>query len=198
MVSQVTLALLGLASTAAATFNPLQLKSLNGLRAERVVVEVRQVSSSQGTPTFSELPTLTPNAECESALEPLGADVPTPAPALFDYMESFMSTADISDPTVLCDAASQVPQSLSSQYSEFDQAASTWLSKHSSELEVAATKCSSDDASVNQAVESIKYFLNDGCGAASTTATPGLAARPTGMVAGAVAAAGALGVAALL
>ncbi|KAI1801850.1 hypothetical protein F4811DRAFT_532599 [Daldinia bambusicola] len=200
MVSQATLAFLGLASTAAAAFSPLQLRNLNDLRYERVVVEVRQASS--------ELPTITQSPECESALQPLGSDVPSVAPELLEYMESFMATADTNNPTVLCEAT-QVPQSLSSQYSSYDQAASSWLSKHSSDLEAAATKCNNgEDASVTEAIESIKQFLADDCGAtgatgssgaaASSTVSPALAARPTGMVAGAFAAAGALGVAALL
>ncbi|KAI1466932.1 uncharacterized protein F4812DRAFT_433250 [Daldinia caldariorum] len=202
MVSQATLAFLGLASTAVATLSPLQLRNLNDLRYERVVVEVRQVSSS-----FSELPTATQNPECESALQPLGSDVPTVAPELLAYLESFVATADTNNPTILCEAT-KVPQSLSSQYSSYDQAASSWLSKHSSDLEVIATKCKNDeDASVTEAIESIKGFLADNCGATSgaasgaavsSTVSPALAARPTGMVAGAVAAAGALGVAVLL
>ncbi|KAF3066527.1 hypothetical protein GL218_09039 [Daldinia childiae] len=191
MVSQVTLAILGLASTAVATYSPLQLRNLHNLRQEHVVVEVRQVSSEE-----PELPTITQSPECASALEPLGSDVPDVPPELLSYMESFAATADTSNPTILCEAT-QVPQSLSSQYSSYDQAASSWLSKHSSDLQAAATKCGGSDAQVSEAVASISAFLGDTCGA-STTASPGLAARPTGMVAGAMAAAGALGVAILL
>ncbi|KAI0854173.1 hypothetical protein F5Y00DRAFT_256671 [Daldinia vernicosa] len=203
MVSQLTLAFLGLASTAAATYSPLQLRNLHNLRQERIVVEVRQ-ATSEGP----ELPTITQSPECISALAPLGSDVPDVPSELLSYMESFAATADTSNPTVLCEAT-QVPQSLSSQYSSYDQAASSWLSKHSSDLQVAATKCGDSDVQVSQAVASISAFLGEGCGAAassagdassaiSTTVSPGLAARPTGMVAGAMAAAGALGVAVLL
>ncbi|KAI2776175.1 hypothetical protein F4815DRAFT_364298 [Daldinia loculata] len=205
MVSQVTLAILGLASTAVATYSPLQLRNLHNLRQEHVVVEVRQATSDE-----PELPTITQSPECVSALAPLGSDVPDVPPELLSYMESFAATADTSNPTILCEAT-QVPQSLSSQYSSYDQAASSWLSKHSSDLQAAATKCGGSDAQVSQAVASISAFLGDGCGASSsagsagsagsvgsTTASPGLAARPTGLVAGAMAAAGALGVAVLL
>ncbi|KAI0135015.1 hypothetical protein F4814DRAFT_6820 [Daldinia grandis] len=199
MVSQITLAFLGLASTAVATYNPLQLRNLHNLRQEHVVVEVRQATSGE-----PELPTITQSPECVSALEPLGSDVPDVPAELLSYMASFAATADTSNPTILCEAT-QVPQSLSSQYSSYDQAASSWLSKHSSDLEAAATKCGGGDAQVSEAIASISAFLGDSCGASSgagnagpTTASPGLAARPTGMVAGAMAAAGALGVAVLL
>ncbi|KAI1659680.1 hypothetical protein F4813DRAFT_321889 [Daldinia decipiens] len=207
MVSQITLAILGLASTAVATYSPLQLRNLHNLRQEHVVVEVRQVSSAE-----PEIPTITQSPECFSALAPLGSDLPSVPLELLSYMESFAATADVSNPTILCEAT-QVPQSLSSLYSSYDQAASSWLSKHSSDLQVAVTKCGGSDAQVSEAVASISAFIGDGCGASSsgasssaasagsagsTTASQGLAARPTGMVAGAMAAAGALGVAVLL
>ncbi|KAI8958935.1 hypothetical protein F5Y11DRAFT_334619 [Daldinia sp. FL1419] len=205
MVSQVTLAFLGLASTVAATYSPNQLRNYHNLRQERHVVEVRQVESESGS---AAIPTITQSPECISALAPLGSDVPDIDSDLLEYMASFAATADTANPTVLCGATS-VPQSLSSQYSSYDKAASSWLSAHSKDLEAAATACSDSDPEVSQAVASISAFLGDSCGAtttgagkdgaaAETTASPGLAARPTGLVAGAMAAAGALGVAVLL
>ncbi|KAI0833960.1 hypothetical protein F5Y06DRAFT_290164 [Hypoxylon sp. FL0890] len=187
-----TVAILGLASSALATYPPQALKNLRDLRVEHVVVEVRQAQSSD-TPTVTETGLA---GECLSSASALTTDAPTPAAALESYFEGFVATANLSNPSILCQLTQSVPQSLSADYSSFDQQASSWFSKHSSEINALTSKCvSGDAASVSQALSTLEAYLGNQC---SSTPSRGIAARPTGMVAGAVAAAGVLGVAAML
>ncbi|KAI2640795.1 hypothetical protein GGS26DRAFT_177994 [Hypomontagnella submonticulosa] len=217
MVSRTTLALLGLASTAAATYSPEGLKKLHGLRQEHVVVEVRQAQSSD----FA-IPTGTSPIECTTSLLSIITDIPTPPPKVESYLSQFASTADLTDPAVICEVT-KVPESVSADYSSYDQAASSWFNKHNSEIDALASKCAGDEyvASIDQAVSALNIYIGNGCSgtlgapgattttgtgsgstagasAASTSPSTALAARPTGIVAGAVAAAGVLGAAALL
>ncbi|KAI0377995.1 hypothetical protein F5Y04DRAFT_262736 [Hypomontagnella monticulosa] len=221
MVSQVTLALLGLASTAVATYSPEGLKKLHNLRAEHVVVEVRQAQSSDDLL----LPTSTAPLECTTSLVSIITDVPTPPANVESYLSQFGATADLTNPAVLCEVT-KVPASISADYSSYDQAASSWFNKHSSEIDALASKCAGDEyvASVEQAMSALNIYIGNGCSgtlgapgatttsaggsgdasggasgnAQSTSPSTALAARPTGMVAGAVAAAGVLGAAVLL
>ncbi|KAI0148228.1 hypothetical protein F4776DRAFT_305735 [Hypoxylon sp. NC0597] len=192
-----TIAILGLASSALATYPPQALKHVRDLNKVQgrghVVVEVRQAQSS-GTDIITQTGV---SGECTSSALAIISDAPTPSSALETYFESFVSTADLSNPSILCQVTQGIPQSLSAEYSSFDQQASSWFSKHSSEINDLATKCvdNEDAASVSQVVSALEAYLGNGC---SGTASPGLAARPTGMIAGAVAAAGVLGAAVML
>ncbi|OTA97479.1 hypothetical protein M434DRAFT_391940 [Hypoxylon sp. CO27-5] len=191
-----TVAILGLASSALATYPPEALKRVRDLNNGQghVVVEVRQAQSS-GTETII---TQTGVAgECTSSALSIITDAPTPSSALEAYFESFVSTADLANPSILCQVTQSIPQSLSAEYSAFDQQASSWFSKHSSEINALATKCVDNEeaATVSQAVAALEAYIGNGC---SGTPSPGLAARPTGLIAGAVAAAGVLGAAVML
>ncbi|KAI1134454.1 hypothetical protein F5Y05DRAFT_417095 [Hypoxylon sp. FL0543] len=192
-----TIAVLGLASSALATYPPQALKQLRDLRAEHVVVEVRQAQSSS-TPTITETGVA---GECMSSASAIITDAPTPASGLLSYFQTFASTADLSNPSLFCQVTQNVPQSLSANYSSFDQQASSWFSKHSSDIAGLASKCgdNEDAASVSQVVSALDVYVANGCSSSSSSSVShGLAARPTGMVAGAMAAAGVMGVAAVL
>ncbi|KAI1409043.1 hypothetical protein F5Y13DRAFT_171049 [Hypoxylon sp. FL1857] len=187
-----TVAILGLASGALATYSPQALKQLRDLRQEHVVVEVRQAQSSGATVTETGL-----SGECTSSAFSLITAAPTPPPALESYFDSFLSTADLTNPSILCQASQDVPQSLSADFSSYDQQASSWLNAHTSQINDLASKCAGDSNApvVSSAVSVLEAYISNGC---HGTGSPGLAARPTGMVAGAVAAAGMLGVAVML
>lgn len=192
-----TVAILGLASSALATYPPEALKHVRDLSKgqghDHVVVEVRQAQSS-GTDLITQTGV---SGECTSSALAIISDAPRPSPALGTYLESYVLTADLANPSFLCQITQSVPQSLSAEYSSFDQQASSWFSRHSSEIVDIATKCAGNEpaASVTQAISILEAFVGNGC---SGTASPGQASRPTGVIAGAVAAAGVLGVAAML
>ncbi|KAI1397375.1 hypothetical protein F4819DRAFT_86386 [Hypoxylon fuscum] len=209
MLSQTALTFLGLASTALATYSPEALKSLRDLSQGDVVrVEVRQ---AQSTATTTET---AGSLECTASALSIITDAPTPPSNLVSYFESFVSTADLSNPSVLCQITQNIPQSVSSDYSSYDQQASSWFSKHSSEIQDLASKCGDNEnaASVSQVVSALDAYAGASCtsslgslGASATGAANGgssvstaLAARPTGIIAGAVAAAGFLGAAVAL
>ncbi|KAI1456617.1 hypothetical protein F4805DRAFT_431856 [Annulohypoxylon moriforme] len=191
MVSRNIIAFLGLASTALATFGPEALGDLSDLRVERVVVEVRQAQSSTTTDSLS--------SECVSIGDAVLTDVPSAPASLTSYFASYRATADKSDfMSYICGIRVDVPATLTSAYSSYDQAASSWFNKHKSDFSVIASKCvNNDDASTIEAVVSAFEASVSGC-AGATTPSKGWAARPTGVVAGAVAAAGVLGAAAVL
>ncbi|KAI4858827.1 hypothetical protein F4820DRAFT_200545 [Hypoxylon rubiginosum] len=182
MRSHTALALLGLASTALATFSPQALNSLRGLRREHVVVEVREVAARE--------PQATPDdaTACASSALALLTDVPLPESDLLSYL----MTATATD---ACQASRDVPQSLSSAFSSYDAEASSWLSAHSGAVQQFATACQDDAeaATVNSIVSAFASNTAAGC-----SVSTGLAARPTGVVAGVVAAAGLLGAAVAL
>ncbi|XXG95021.1 hypothetical protein Hte_001281 [Hypoxylon texense] len=176
-----SLALLGLASTALATFSPQALRSLRDLRREHVVVEVRQVAARA--------PQATADATaCASSALVLLTDVPVPSGDLLSYLASVTATD-------ACEISRDVPQSLSSAYSSYDQEASSWLSAHSGEIQQFASSCQ-DDAEVATVNSLVSAFASNT--AAACSVSTGLAARPTGVVAGVVAAAGLLGAAVAL
>ncbi|KAI0889607.1 uncharacterized protein GGS22DRAFT_148716 [Annulohypoxylon maeteangense] len=189
MVSQNVVALLGLASTAAATYRPQALGSLNNLRAERIVIEVREAQTSSPSNALS--------SACASSADALITDVPIPPSSLESYFASFARTANFSDDvSYLCSITASVPASLTAAYSSYDQQASSWFVKHSSDLTAIVSQCGTqeDVNSIAQVVTALDIYLASGCGTRST----GLAARPTGAIAGAVAAAGVLGAAVVL
>ncbi|KAI1383598.1 uncharacterized protein F4822DRAFT_421102 [Hypoxylon trugodes] len=193
MLSQTVVALF-LASTAAATYSPQALKGLRDLRQEHVIVEVRQVesdsSSNSADATITDVAAAT---SCWASLEGLLTDAPTPASDLNSYFDEFMSTADTNNPSILCQATTSLPQSLSAEYSSFDQQASSWFSKHTSDLQAIASKCAGGNS--DAVISSLQAYAGQGCGGSTSS---GLGAHPTGMVIGAVAAAGVWGVAAAL
>ncbi|KAI0173348.1 hypothetical protein GGR52DRAFT_382356 [Hypoxylon sp. FL1284] len=178
MRSYSALALLGLASSAVATFSPQVLNNLRSLHEERFVVEVREVSPRADEDASA----------CASSAMALVTEIPLPS----DDLLSYLATATATD---ACDFSSHIPQSLSSEYSAYDKSASSWISQHTDELSEFATKCgdSGDVSSLNAAISS----FTAGAGVCSSP-TSGPAARATGFVAGAVAAAGFLGAAAAL
>ncbi|KAI2619245.1 hypothetical protein GGR54DRAFT_135689 [Hypoxylon sp. NC1633] len=221
MLSQTALALLGLASTAVATYSPRALKNVHDLRAEHVVVEVRQALESS-TPTST---SSADSLECTTSALSLITDAPTPDAKLMSYFMNFATTANLENSSVLCQIT-QVPQSISADYSSYDQAVSSWVNKHSSDFVALASKCGGGEqaASVSQVVSALNDYVAAGCSSSAGGSSPtqsaagqsgsgqsaagqsssthsvssGLAARPTGIVAGAVAAAGVLGFAAAL
>ncbi|KAI1382452.1 hypothetical protein F4677DRAFT_401947 [Hypoxylon crocopeplum] len=200
MLAQITLAVLSL-STAAAAWSPPALKNI---RAEPVVVEVRQAETT-GTATES-----AGVLECASSALNIITDAPEPPAALQSYIVSFASTADPNDASALCQITKDMPASLTSAYSSYNSAASSWLVQHSSEIDAFGSKCGdAEGAATAQGIFSSLDSYASGVCAGATDASPtaagasssvstGLAARPTGMVAGAVAAAGLFGVAAVL
>ncbi|KAI2614020.1 uncharacterized protein GGS25DRAFT_469995 [Hypoxylon fragiforme] len=204
-----TLAVLGLASTAMALNHPNALRSLNSLREEHVVVEVRQAETTESA-TVTE--SGASNLACASSALAIITDAPEPPDNLLSYFSSWAQTADLTDPAALCAVTADVPQSLSSDYSAYDQQASSWFAKHSSDVAALASQCgdTEDAASVSQIVYALSAYVGSNCTGTLSTGTAtgtaagasstqtGAAARPTGFVAGAMAAAGFLGVAAAL
>ncbi|XDG09970.1 hypothetical protein ABKA04_009585 [Annulohypoxylon sp. FPYF3050] len=189
MVSKNVVAILGLASTALATYSPEALKSLRNLRMEHVVVEVREAQSSSSDDDVS--------SSCLSSAEAIITDAPMPNDNLISFFMSFANTADFSNPSALCQLTAAVPSSLSADYSSYDQQASSWLSAKSSSITALASQCADSEgaASISQVVSALEIYVAEGC---TSSVSKGLAARPTGLVAGAVAAAGVLGAAAVL
>ncbi|KAI2472370.1 hypothetical protein F4781DRAFT_383432 [Annulohypoxylon bovei var. microspora] len=194
MVSRNIIAVLGLASTAAATYSPQALKNLRDLRAEHVVIEVREAMPQATSTSSSDSDS---DTQCASSAEAIITDAPTPPADLESYFVSFAATADLSNPSILCQITAGVPSSLSAEYSSYDQQASSWFSKHSSDIAGLVSKCAGEEdaASVAQVVTALSAYAADGC---SGSVSKARAARPTGMIAGAVAAAGVLGAAAVL
>ncbi|KAI1103912.1 hypothetical protein F4804DRAFT_308874 [Jackrogersella minutella] len=190
MVSQNLFIVLGLVSAAVATYSPQALKNLRDLHTEHIVVEVRE-ALPQATSTGDS----DSNSQCTSSALAIITDAPAPPAGLESYFESFVSTADLTNPSILCQITQGVPSSLSADYSSYDQQASSWFDKHSSDIQALASKCvdSEDAASVSQVVSALEAYAGNGC---SGSVSHGLAARPTGMIAGAVAAAGVWGIAA--
>ncbi|KAI5861669.1 hypothetical protein GGS23DRAFT_598442 [Durotheca rogersii] len=210
MLSQNTIALLGLASTAAAALNPRGVRSLRDLRAEPYVVEVRQAEDSP-------LSLLAGQGECVSSYFSLATSVPQPPDDLLSFLEAEAYTIEPTDTAALCALTSALPASLSSAVSSYERAGSSWLSQHSSEVFDLASRCADDQAasSISDAFDLALQTL-DPCGS-STPATPtgaaennnndaapansvstGGVAHPTGVIAGAMAAAGLLGAAIML
>ncbi|KAI1205891.1 uncharacterized protein F4807DRAFT_464353 [Annulohypoxylon truncatum] len=190
MVSQNLIAFLGLASTALATYSPQALKNLRDLRAEHVVVEVREAQSSSSDSALA--------SSCSSSAEAIITDAPQPPASLESFFASFAATADLTNPSVLCQITAAVPSSLTAAYSSYDQQASSWFSAHSSDIDALVSKCVGEDgaASISQALSALDVYAAGSC---TGSVSKGLAARPTGVVAGAaVAAAGVLGAAAVL
>ncbi|KAI6085489.1 hypothetical protein F4821DRAFT_150386 [Hypoxylon rubiginosum] len=179
MRSYNTLALIGLASTALATFSPQALKNLRDLHQEHVVVEVREVAGRA--------PATADATACASSALSLITDVPLPS----DDLVSYLATASATD---VCQLSKDIPQSLSAEYSSYDQEASSWLSQHSSEIQAFATSCqdAEDVATINSVISALASNT------AGCSVSTGIAARPTGVIAGAVAAAGLLGAAVAL
>ncbi|KAI1445290.1 hypothetical protein F5Y02DRAFT_386644 [Annulohypoxylon stygium] len=193
MVSKNIVATLGLASTALATYSPEALKSLRNLRMEHVVVEVREAQSSSSSSSSDD----DVSSACLSSAEAIITDAPTPNDNLISFFMSFANTADFSNPSALCQLTAAVPSSLSADYSSYDQQASSWLSAKSSSITALASQCADSEgaASISQVVSALEIYVAEGC---TSSVSKGLAARPTGLVAGAVAAAGVLGAAAVL
>ncbi|KAI1775667.1 hypothetical protein F4818DRAFT_384712 [Hypoxylon cercidicola] len=199
MRSYTSIALLGLASTTLATFSPQALKNIRDLTREHVVVEVREVVARSPQDQADA-------TACASSALALLTDIPLPSDT---GLVSFLATATETDE---CKLSSDVPQSLLSAFNSYDQAASSWLSAHSSEIQVFATACQ-DDADVASVNSVISGFASNTAGCSPSTASvastasaasvasttsSGLAARPTGVLAGVVAAAGLLGAAVAL
>ncbi|KAH9990387.1 hypothetical protein F4779DRAFT_258110 [Xylariaceae sp. FL0662B] len=211
-----TTLVLGLASAALATYSPQHLQNLRDLHVERDVVEVRQATPS---PTASG--TGGSGIGCQLSAVSLLGSVPTPTGALQSYLQSAATvsgSAAVTNPTALCQVTASLPQSLSADYSSYDSAASSWYSQHVSDLSALASSCSNDlpvDPKTISAILSYATASNpcsgvatasptsgDGASDAASSSTSSIsvggAARPTGIVAGAVAAAGFLGAAAML
>ncbi|KAI1089076.1 hypothetical protein F5B19DRAFT_468662 [Rostrohypoxylon terebratum] len=209
MVSKNIVAVLGLTSTALATYSPEALKNLRDLRAEHVVVEVReaQPSSSSSSSNADSV-----SSACSSSAEAIITDAPTPPANLETFFMSFVETVDFEDSSVLCQLTAAVPSSLSVAYSSYDQQASSWLSAKSGSISALASQCADSEgaASIAQVVTALEVYVAAGCtgaassgtssgaGASTSSVSKALAARPTGIFAGAVAAAGVLGAAAML
>lgn len=237
--------LAALAGITAATYNPHQLNGVRSLQERGGGVEGglprRQDDSSNSA------------LECQASVFAILSDLPTPTPPLVSYLASFAATANPTDPAALCAVTSALPTSLTSAYSSYDRAASSWYSGHSAEVAQLASDCAGAGAggaqALTEAITALETYTAGGCtgtlpteaagltsliplvnatatngtgagagAGAGTTATPtgpsasgtgsqggntssiaqGAAARPTGVVAGAMAAAGLLGAVAML
>ncbi|KAL7629669.1 hypothetical protein AAE478_001192 [Parahypoxylon ruwenzoriense] len=209
MLSQTTLALLGLASTAAAALSPDAIRNLHNLRAEKVVVEVRQAQTSSAA-TISGV---ADGLECTASILSLVTGAPQPPDDLLSFYATAATTIDPSDTSAMCAMTSSMPQSLASVFSSYENAGSSWFSEHSSEIQAIISKCGDNDNVSYLEQAASDFEAGNGCGAASATTTSssdasgsnggssvsqGGVARPTGAVAAAVAAAAFLGAAVML
>ncbi|CAJ2501409.1 Uu.00g042620.m01.CDS01 [Anthostomella pinea] len=233
MYAQAALAVLGLASTAAATYHPSQLNSLRDLNNKNGLAARQDDSDSSSSATGDD----GISDACTTSAYMVLASIPTPTGDLSAYLSSFVATADLSDVTdaasVLCDVTAGMPTSLSSAYSSYDMAASSWYSSNSADIQSLISSCAGDmGAELTMAVSAVESYTSSGCSGsvaamtsgltssstgssktsgsgstggatatssgASTSVETGAASRPTGLIAGAVAAAGFLGAAVML
>lgn len=162
MYSSSLLTVGALASTAAATYDPRVLARMGGshLEHDEVNVAARQDDAL---------------GDCTVGAFSLFNSVPTPTGELLSYLAEFQATADLSDPTALCEVTA-VPTSLSSAYSSYDQAASSWVSEHADDISSVVEVCASvSDATISSIVEMITANGAglSGCPTATATTTDG-------------------------
>ncbi|KAI0130506.1 hypothetical protein BJ170DRAFT_316981 [Xylariales sp. AK1849] len=202
MTKSLLAGLAGLASTAAA-FEPRALGSLQDIKPG---VAIRQEGAS-----------------CTVSAASILSSVPTPSADLSSYIVSYAATA--TDVTQACAVTSNLPSSLQSAFSSYDSQVSSWYSAEKSDIDALVSSCSTDPLA--QTISSVTSLLNvytaSGCdaltgattgttkptttGTTKSTTTGGIAAstspssagaKPTGVYAGAAAAAGFLGAVALM
>ncbi|KAI1870980.1 hypothetical protein JX265_006020 [Neoarthrinium moseri] len=196
----ILVALVGFASTASAAYDP---RALNGIQNLKPGVAVRQ----EGT-------------ACTASALSIAASIPTPTGELLSLLSSYAATADVTNPTQACEITAAIPSSLSSQYSSYDSAVSSWYDGESSNIADLISKCSSDPLAqtISSAIGDLNAYTASGCsgltatgtqsvqsetGSASSvpsTTTPATAGvpKPTAAIAGAAAAAGFIGAVAML
>ncbi|KAK9420787.1 hypothetical protein SUNI508_00878 [Seiridium unicorne] len=201
LFTPLVVAVAGLTSTAVATYHP---EALRGLQNIKPGVAVRQEG-----------------VKCTASLVSLAASVPTPSPELSSALQQYVSTAAVTNPTAVCAVTTAFPSSLSSQYSSYDSAVSSWYNKESSDIDALISSCSTESnvqtiasvVSLFSAYDSVCASATSsgassstgsataptGSGATSSTSSSTAGApKQTGMVAGAMAAAGFIGAVAML
>ncbi|KAI1338600.1 hypothetical protein F5Y15DRAFT_122330 [Xylariaceae sp. FL0016] len=226
MHQQIAITLFGLASTAVAIYSPEQLNSLRALNSHNIAVRQDQDDTDNDGDDAIE------TGACISSAQSIIAEVPSVTGALSTYLDNYYSTAVITETAVLCTQTPDVPSSLSSSYSSYDQAASSWYADNSDDIEELATVCATETGELaTQLTIALDYLtaVSAMCASFSATATPtssmgssktsseseatatstdsgsdatssstpdtAAAVRPTGVIVGAVAAAGILGAA---
>ncbi|KAH9903913.1 hypothetical protein F4778DRAFT_72062 [Xylariomycetidae sp. FL2044] len=137
-----------------------------------------------------------PSACTSSAMELL-TSLPTPTGELLSSLAT-VDTAQLTATTADCSFYSGLPESLKDDFVDYQSSLVDWFKSESSALNAFATSCADDSevAQFTSAVNQIASVTGDSC---ATTETPNVAiARPTGLVAGAAAAAGFIGAVAML
>ncbi|KAI5921704.1 hypothetical protein F4810DRAFT_677441 [Camillea tinctor] len=166
MYIQATLAILGLASTAVATFSPEQLNNLRAAHDKLVptsTVQPRQVS-------YATLP-----PACTTSALSIVNSMPYATGDLARYLDSFDATvANPANPTNFCAVTAALPATLQGPYSAFDQQASTWYSSNSAQIQSLLTSCGNGELAMHltEMVSALESYTAAGC--TGSLSTPGL------------------------
>ncbi|KAI1639918.1 hypothetical protein F4809DRAFT_655055 [Biscogniauxia mediterranea] len=175
---QLAVTLLGLASTAVATYSPEQ---LNNLRA----VHDRLASTTTDTTTTTTTAAVVVQAPRQVSYATLGPACASSALAIVDampyatgalalFLDSFDAAAD--DPTNLCAVTAALPASLRAPYTALDRQASAWYAAHSAGIQRLLTSCGSGalGAQLTRAVAALQSYTAAGCEGPLTTPTVSL------------------------
>ena len=128
--------LLALAGSVVATYTPQQLNRVRDLEAG---IEARQDADD-----FQ---------ECQDSLSSVAGALPTPTGDLGSYLNDFYATANPTDPAVFCEITSSMPSSLRSEYTSYDEAASSWIDEYVSVMGELVSTCGGEDAAASALLE---------------------------------------------
>ncbi|KAI0600128.1 hypothetical protein F4775DRAFT_590849 [Biscogniauxia sp. FL1348] len=167
-IQAAAIALLGLASTAVATYSPSQLNRLRAVHSGLApsTVQARQAVSYA---------TLAP--ACTSSALAIVDGMPYATGALAQFLDSFDATAaadaDAANPTNLCAVTAALPASLRGPYSAYDQQASAWYAANSGGIQALLTSCGNGALGVQltQAVSALQSYTAVGCSGSLDTPT---------------------------
>ena len=124
--------LFALAGSAVATYTPQQLNRVRDLEAD---LEARQDD--------------TDFQACQDSLSSVAGALPTPTGDLGSYLDNFYATANPTDPAVFCELTSSMPSNLRSEYTSYDQAASSWIDEYVSVMGEVVDTCGGEDAAAS-------------------------------------------------
>ncbi|KAI1488079.1 hypothetical protein F5X96DRAFT_680752 [Biscogniauxia mediterranea] len=184
MYIQLVVTLLGLVSTAVATYSPEQ---LNNLRAahDRLVASPTTTTTMMQAPRQVSYATLAPS--CASSALAIVDAMPYATGALALFLDSFDAATD---PTNLCAVTAALPASLRGPYSALDRQASAWYATNSAGIQRLLTSCGNAalGAQLTRAVAALQAYTARGCEGdlATPTLSLVLSAAPTASSAGAV------------